>query len=78
VGLLERVDAARGDVPRARWVTRALEDSLVLPRGPVVQGSMPVDVAPVVRAAAPRVVEEKPQVVPRELPKIAPRHWAKS
>jgi hypothetical protein len=28
-GLLERVDAARGDVPRTRWVERALESALV-------------------------------------------------
>ena len=27
-GLLDRVDSARGDVPRTRWVVRALESAL--------------------------------------------------
>jgi hypothetical protein len=33
-GLLERVDAARGDVPRSVWVRRALEAALSPAKAP--------------------------------------------
>jgi hypothetical protein len=78
--LLGRVDLARGDVPRTRFVERALEAALtdggrsatgggVRPSAPEPEGSAPP------RAPGPRsVVREGAPMT--ELPKIARRHWA--
>lgn len=48
--LLARIDAARGDVPRARWVQRALEQALPETQFTAENGA-PVKVRPVKRAA---------------------------
>jgi hypothetical protein len=74
--LRERIDAVRGDVPRERWVRRALEAALSEAKGPPLgkqAGPGPVGSSELVRPAAPpRAHESKPEVV---LPKIAKRKW---
>lgn len=87
--LKARIDVVRGDVPRERWVRRALEATLSDPptgAGPsgekspagsrvVGSGDSPSPAAP---PRAPEIqveeLEDTRPVVP--LPKIAPRHWA--
>jgi hypothetical protein len=87
---LAAVDAARGDVPRNRWIERVLEGAVG--RSPAdVSGSVPVgvrgghtpssepfpraSVAALAKSSGPRSVV--PEGAPMtELPKIARRHWA--
>jgi hypothetical protein len=75
--LLERIDAAREDVPRSRWVVRALEAALSEAKGSVLgrqAGPGPVGSSEPVRpAASPRAPRDVPAEV--ALPKIAKRKW---
>jgi hypothetical protein len=64
--LLAAVDGARGDVPRTRWIERAIRQAL---DAPATQDKA---------AQRDRAVRaRKPAEATAELPKIAPRHWAR-
>lgn len=67
VGLLERVDRARGDLPRERWLRRAVERALSETKEPASSeqaspGSVPSSEG--VRLAAPA---EQPPIHPRQV-----------
>ena len=60
-GLLERVDRARGDVPRQRWLVRVIEAALESTSGhqdrsaaPAVQSDQPLPVVPLPKIARRR------------------------
>jgi hypothetical protein len=60
--LMARIDAARGDVSRTRWVERALESALSEAKGPSLPmraGPGPVSSSEGVRPAAPSRAPKK-------------------
>jgi hypothetical protein len=78
--LLERIDSACGDVPRSRWIVRAieaaLEDSTVRTARAVVEADLAAMRVAHVREPVVEEHESKPDPpagVP--LPKIAKRKW---
>jgi hypothetical protein len=77
--LLARIDAACGDVPRSRWVVRALEQAL--DGHAVARRETPGDAT---REVGPEKAPRSPERVPAParahepevaLPKIAKRKW---
>jgi hypothetical protein len=73
--LLQRIDTARGSETRTAWIERALRAALDGPLEPVAppaRGSVPAARSDRVQRGRKAAEGQAP-----DLPKIAPRHWAR-